>query len=142
VARSALTLAAQLAGVSPTLVVSRNKGWQKLQEEGRCRMCLRPATLRPLTRHHLVPLRWFRAHPKLEPLRHADANIVPLCRPCHHEVEKIGDHARVELRSVLGAAEVAFALQLVGPEWLDARYPPAPVVQSRSRASQNPQSPM
>jgi ferredoxin len=116
-------VAAQRAGVSETLIVQRNKGWAKVTEEGRCRMCERPSSVRPLTRHHVVPLRWFRAHPRFGPLRHADPNIVPLCEKCHRDVERLGDHARVELRRLLGSAEVAFVLQLAGADWLDERYP-------------------
>lgn len=115
--------AAARAGVSPSLVVQRHKGFAKVREEGRCRMCLRPSAVRPLSRHHLVPQAWFRARPKLAPLRHAEANIVPLCDPCHKAVEERGAHARIELRRLLGAAEVAFVLQLRGQDWLDLRYP-------------------
>lgn len=115
--------AAALAGVSPSLIVQRNKGFAKVREEGRCRMCRRASDVRPLSRHHLVPQSWFREHPSLAPLRHADANIVPFCDPCHQEVEKRGSHARVELRRLLGNAEVAFVLQLRGRDWVDGRYP-------------------
>lgn len=118
-----VAVAAEAAGVSPTLVVQRLKGWAKVREEGRCRMCQRPSDVRPLSRHHLVPQSWFRAQPRLAPLRHADANIVPLCDPCHRAVEERGSHARVELRHLFGHVEVAFAIQLRGREWLDARYP-------------------
>ena len=116
--------AATRAGVSLSLVVQRHKGWAKVHEEGRCRMCLRPSAVRPLTRHHLVPQSWFRGRPKFAPLRHSEANIVPLCEPCHREVEMRDAHARVELRRLLGASEIAFVLQVVGRAWLDKRYPP------------------
>jgi len=115
--------AAERAGVSPSLVVQRHKGFAKVREEGRCRMCLRSSSVRPLSRHHLVPQAWFRARPKLAPLRHAEANIVPLCDPCHQAVEERGSHARKELRRLLGAAEVAFVIQVRGRDWLDLRYP-------------------
>jgi HNH endonuclease len=111
------------AGVSPTLIVQRSQGWTKVHEEGRCRMCLRPPSVRPLTRHHVVPLSFFKRRPELAPLRHADANIVGLCEPCHRQVEKRDDHARVELRRLLWSTEVAFVLQVAGPWFLEARYP-------------------
>lgn len=125
VANHPVARCAQAARVNPTLVVQRNKGWQKVHEEGRCRMCQRSSFVRPLTRHHIVPLSYFRRHPQVAPLRHSDANIVGLCEPCHRLVEK-DPHARVELRRVLGAAEIAFVIQLVGQTWLDRRYPTTP----------------
>lgn len=131
---------AQSAGVNPTLIVQRNKGWQKVHEEGRCRMCQRPSAVRPLTRHHLVPLHYFRTHPKLSPLRHSDANIVGLCEPCHRLVERLYDHARVELRRVLSSAEVAFVIQVAGRRWLDGRYPAHPVPAGTERPA--PRSPV
>lgn len=117
-------LAAASAGVNPSLIVQRRRGWEKVHEEGRCRMCQRPSSVRPLTRHHIVPLSYFRRRPKVVSLRHSDANIVGLCEPCHRLVEKPGvDHARVELRRVLSSTEIAFAIQVAGQQWLDARYP-------------------
>jgi hypothetical protein len=111
-------------GVNPTLIVQRGKGWIKCREEGACRMCRRPDKIRPLTRHHLVPLSWFRARPRFAPLRNADANIVPLCEPCHKQVERRSPpHARIELRRLLYPVEVAFVLQTAGRPWLDWRYP-------------------
>ncbi len=86
-------------------------------------MCLRPPSVRALTRHHIIPLSWFRDRPELGPLRHSDANIVGLCEPCHQAVELRDDHARVELRRLLGANEVAFVLQVAGEWFLAARYP-------------------
>ena len=63
--------------------VYRDGGRSKVEEEGRCRLCLRDQRIRPLTRHHVVPKRWFRSRGLPNSLRDADANIVPLCRPCH-----------------------------------------------------------
>jgi hypothetical protein len=78
-----------------------------------------------LTRHHVVPLSWFRDRPRFAPLRHVDANIVPLCEPCHKQIERRDPaHARVELRRLLYPHEVAFVLQTAGRAWLDWRYPP------------------
>jgi len=111
-------------GVNPTLIVQRGKGWIKCREEGACRMCRRSSAIRPVTRHHIVPLSWFRVRPRFAPLRNADSNIVPLCEPCHKQVERRNPpHARVELRRLLSNREIAFVLQTAGPEWLDWRYP-------------------
>lgn len=115
--------AAESAGVSPTLVVLRSQGWAKVHEEGRCRMCLRPPSVRALTRHHLVPLSFFRDRPDVAPIRHSDANIVGLCEPCHRLVELRDDHARIELRRLLGTSEIAFVLQVAGKWFLQVRYP-------------------
>jgi hypothetical protein len=121
----AVGVAVRRTGVNPTLIVQRGKGWIKCREEGQCRMCKRPDTIRPLTRHHLVPLGWFRRSPRYSPIRNADANIVPLCEPCHRAVERSSPaHARVELRRLLGPHEVAFIIQTAGKVWLDWRYPP------------------
>lgn len=118
--------------VNPTLAVWRDAGQTKLRQEGRCRMCERPSAERRLTRHHLVPRAWFA--PRLAALsgddwfqlwrlRDCDANIVPLCWPCHQAVERDGPPARRMLRKVLGAAEAAFAVAVRGQAWLDERYP-------------------
>lgn len=122
-----------MLGVSPSLVVHRNGGSAKLAEEGQCRMCLRPPPIldpwapeyaRKLTRHHLIPQSWFRARSmKVRQLSNADANIVPLCRRCHDDVED-DEAARKMLRKVLTQAEVAFVIQMLGQEWIDRRYPP------------------
>jgi hypothetical protein len=115
--------AAGRVGLPPALAVSHQKGFAKLRQENRCRMCQRPASVRPLTRHHVVPRSWFKERPKLACLQHADANIVPLCAPCHSDVERPGDHARIELRRLLRPGELAFALRTAGRRWLDRRYP-------------------
>lgn len=101
----------------------------KMVAEGHCRMCLRPDRVRPLTRHHLVPVSWFIRQPvPLRVIRNAHANIVPLCRLCHDLVDRADDpeermRARRELRRSLGQAEIAFAIQVIGKEWLDEHYP-------------------
>jgi hypothetical protein len=128
--------AVQRVGVNPTLIVQRGKGWIKCREEGICRMCGRPDAVRRLTRHHIVPLSWFRQRPRFAPLRNADANIVPLCEPCHRVIERRDPpHARVELRRLLYPAEIAFVLQTAGRNWLDWRYPPASVPGMRVSSS-------
>lgn len=122
--------------VSYSLTLYRCGGRVKLAEEARCRMCLTPRRrrgVRRLTRHHIVPQRWhgwaqfefdrFR-------LRDADANIVPLCDRCHRDIER-DEWARRMLRKVLGAAEVAFGMQMMGRAAFDRMYPPT-AAQSRA----------
>lgn len=125
--------------VTQSLVRFRGGGREKIKMEGRCRMCLRPRGpdsrieldaggpfelgARPLTRHHLVPERWFKNQlPPTRALRSAEANVVPLCRPCHDGVETDIESRRM-LRRVLGPDEVAFVIQLAGRSWMDSRYP-------------------
>lgn len=108
--------AADAGGVSRSLL-----RWRDKKAEGRCRMCLRPSDVRPLTEHHVVPVSWFSGS-RLRPLRNVAANKVPLCREDHDLVER-DEHARRELRRLLAPDEVAFAIQTAGRAWLDARYP-------------------
>lgn len=93
-----------------------------------CRMCGRAKSVRPLTRHHLVPQRWFRGEPEhIQLLRSATANLIPLCRPCHDEVDNRDRHDRMDarrmLRRSLTQAEVAFAIQVWGRADFDREYP-------------------
>ncbi len=128
-----------LVYVSSSLLVFRGGGREKARQEGRCRMCLRPRGpdskqewlktpfsfdgTRQLTRHHLLPLEWFKHQlPPTRALRSVDANIIPLCRQCHDEVER-DEESRRMLRRSLGADEAAFAIQLAGEGWFDQRYP-------------------
>lgn len=113
-------------------------GRWKIRNEGHCRMCGRSSRVRPLsplTRHHIVPLSWFSADHSPQaavqreaywPVRNANANIVPLCRPCHDAVESrdpvIRTHARAELRRVLTQAEIAFAISVLGKDEFDKHY--------------------
>lgn len=99
---------------------------RKMQGEGHCRMCQRPAHVRPLTRHHLVPEGWFRTQPlELRVYRNAHANIVPLCRPCHDLVHDRLDSrpGRVLLRRSMTQAEIAFVIAVRDRAWLEAEYP-------------------
>lgn len=114
-------------------------GRQKVFNEAHCRMCLRHKRVRPLTRHHLVPLAWFLQRHQVngetvyvQPLgvrqiRNANANIIPLCRPCHdlvdHRDREIRKAARRELRRSLWQPEIAFAIAVRDLHWLDAHYP-------------------
>lgn len=98
----------------------------KMTGEGHCRMCQRPAHVRPLTRHHLVPEEWFRRQPvTLRRYRNAHANIVPLCRPCHDLVHDRDDPVpgRVLLRRSLTQAEIAFVIAVRDRAWLELAYP-------------------
>lgn len=113
-----------LHGIGAVSFVYRHGGRTKLEEEGRCRLCLRPSRVRRLTRHHLVPQRWFALRGSPIILRDCDANIVPLCRPCHDWIE-IDEEGRRMLRNVLGSAEAGFAVRLLGLAWFDERYPSA-----------------
>lgn len=101
---------------------------RKMNAEAVCRMCLRSAKVRLLTRHHLVPEYWFRRQPlALKLIRNAHANIVPLCRPCHDRVDSRDpfdrEQARRYLRRSLTQQEIAFAIQVRGRQWLDHHYP-------------------
>lgn len=97
--------------------------YDKLSAEKHCRACLRPDTVRPLTRHHLVPQAWWlRRGVAYARYRNVAANIIPLCRSCHDEVEQ-STEARRMLRRVLTQQEVALAVALRGLAWLDQCYP-------------------
>jgi hypothetical protein len=97
--------------------------YDKLSAEKHCRACLRPDSVRPLTRHHLVPQAWWlRRGLTFARYRNVAANIIPLCRPCHDEVES-DQEARRMLRRVLTQQEVALAVALLGIGWLDRIYP-------------------
>lgn len=92
--------------------------------EGQCRMCERKRQVRPLTRHHLVPMRWFLGPgARFRMVRNANANIIPLCRLCHDQIEERDPIARRMLRKLLTQQEVAFAVRLRGIEWLNREYP-------------------
>jgi hypothetical protein len=124
--------------VTESLIRFRGGGREKLRQEARCRMCLRPRGPdtpkewaqvggqvggRTLTRHHIVPERWFKHQvPPTRALRGVDPNVVPLCRGCHDEVEHDREGRRM-LRRVLGTEEIAFAIQIAGEAWFDQRYP-------------------
>ena len=102
----------------------------KMNAEGRCRLCERPsakgrkdregfnmdpAGARQLTKHRLVPGRFGG--------RYEYANTVPLCVPCHRDVEAPDPVARRMLRTKLWSVEVAHILEHMGAVWLAAMYP-------------------
>ena len=109
---------------SNDLFWNAHSGLNKLAAEKQCRMCERSHKIRPLTRHHLVPLSYFQhLVPHLKPYRNANANIIPLCRPCHDLVEQDRE-ARRMLSKLLSQQEIAFAIKVASLEWLNDRYPP------------------
>ena len=112
------------ASLSSPSVSARKFGGDPL-----CRMCQRPHSVRPITRHHLVPDAWFRRQPiALRQRRNAHANLIPLCRPCHDLVEALDEFERAQarrgLRRSLSQQEIAFAIAVRGRQWLDFHYPP------------------
>lgn len=139
-----------------TLSHGNHSGWVKCLTEGQCRMCERRHRISPLTRHHLVPVSWFNSQPihddqparGVRMLRNADANIVPLCRHCHDQIDHRDDYlrttARKMLRATLSQTEIAFVIAIRGKEWLDENYPPRPRVtttlsgETRSPAPSHP----
>ena len=112
--------------VNPSLAHNSTSGRSKVAYERRCRVC---GGEQALTRHHLVPQAWFfERKPEIRVLRNANANIVPLCEPCHRIVDTTRDpvlrlQKRATLRSALYPNEVAFILQLRGRDWFEAHYP-------------------
>lgn len=78
---------------------------EKFRTEGRCRLCLRPGSIRPLTRHRIVPGAFGG--------RYVPENCVPLCRLCHDLIDNRDRYARATarrmLRAVLWPIEVAYA---------------------------------
>jgi hypothetical protein len=114
--------AREVYGIAPSLL-----HWRDKKQEGCCRVCKRPPHVRWLTLHHLVPESFFRNEGRrLRLIRNVAANLVPLCWPCHVDVER--DHmARRMLRKMLSSDEVAFCVQVRGPGWFDRRYPASAV---------------
>lgn len=106
-------------------------GKRKLTAEKVCRLCGSEWTAwRVRTRHHVVPQSWFlglEADDVRRGIAHAQSNLVPLCRPCHDEVDSrypvVREMARRMLRLVMTQQEVAFVIALRGREWLDLEYP-------------------
>lgn len=88
--------------------------------EGRCRMCERPSSVRPLTRHHLVP--------RAEGGSWLNPNIIPLCRPCHDLIDMGPPRERrmwrAKLRLRLEVGELTYARRRLGADEFDYRYPP------------------
>lgn len=133
--------------MSPSLLIWEASGREKVEREGRCRMCLINWEVRIPTRHHIVPQSWFKSRifvliartRRVIPcfrIRDCNANIIPLCVQCHMAVEKSNDDsARRMLRKVMGSNESAFAVQLMGQTWFDLRYPPMTAPATRAHKS-------
>lgn len=100
----------------------------KMQAEGHCRMCGRPPSIRPLTKHHIIPASWFLRQPlPLRVIRNAHANVCPLCRVCHDMVDHRETAERMDSRRLLrrcfSQQEIAFVIAIRGKAWLDHHYP-------------------
>lgn len=110
----------------PVIPESMIRYYDKVRAEGHCRMCLRPHAVRALTRHHLIPQVWFLNHTddkRWATWRNVAPNIIPLCRPCHDDVERYDNLTpRRMLRRALTQEEIAFALA-VRPKWFNRWYP-------------------
>lgn len=91
----------------------------KARSEGRCRLCLRSWAVRRPTRHRIVP---GRLNGRYEP-----RNVVPLCRPCHNQVDHwdatIRGPARRMLRAAMWPIEIHHAIARLGRREFDQRYP-------------------
>ena len=98
----------------------------KMKAESQCRLCgrlNRGSGGRELTKHRLVPGR--------HGGEYIVANVIPLCRRCHDEVEAQDPLSRRMLRPKLWPMEVAHAIKKINQEWFDHMYP-KPAVQSLS----------
>lgn len=100
----------------------------KMRHEQVCRLCLRPESVRALTRHHVVPLRWFvRQGVRVRIHRNASANITPLCRQDHDLIESPDRYVRLQARAMLRRSmtqtEIAFAIAVRGRDWFETEYP-------------------
>lgn len=116
--------------VLPSIGLSNPKFTARKMEQAVCRLCMRTKHVGPphITRHHLVPESWFLGQPdELRTIRNAHANIIPLCRSCHDEVDNRGpvarERARRKLRGLLSQEEITFAIQVRGRTWLEIEYP-------------------
>lgn len=101
-------------------------GRLKVLNEAHCRLCLRHRDVRPLTRHHLIPLSWWLDQPaRIRRIRNANCNIVGLCREDHDFIHdrEMGRISRTMLRKVLAQNEIAFIIRIRGVDWLDETYP-------------------
>jgi hypothetical protein len=107
--------------------VDPEAGKEKVEAEGRCRVCKRKTSpwwkggsrLKGLTRSHLVP--------RILGGDDVDDNIMPLCGmgagSCHH-MSELGDVAtRMAIRAVMTEAEQAYVIGRKSEFWLEQRYP-------------------
>lgn len=105
-------------------LIQINSVADKIKAEGQCRQCscsekssgaLKGRGVRELSRHRLVPGR--------EGGEYVMANVIPLCRKCHNEVECQNPEARRRLRPKLWPMEVAHIIKYMGEEWFELMYP-------------------
>lgn len=113
---------------SDNLFDTSTSGRLKVWNEAHCRMCRRHRLVRPLTRHHLIPLSWWaQQDARIRRYRNANANLVPLCREDHdlvdHKDQDVREMARRELRRSLWQPEIAFIIRVIGEDWLRETYP-------------------
>jgi len=118
----------RVAAMPESLRVARSANFDKCEAEAHCRMCLRHMKVRPLTRHHLVPLRWWKnIGLEWRGVRNCPNNIIPMCRACHDLVESSDEEIRQEARRMCRRAmtqiEIAFAIATRGKEWFNHHYP-------------------
>jgi hypothetical protein len=92
----------------------------KMKAEGQCRLCGRLNKgngARELSRHRLVPGR--------HGGEYVVANVIPLCRRCHDDIEAQDPVVRRMLRPKLWPMEVAHVLRRMpqGEQWFELMYP-------------------
>lgn len=90
----------------------------KMKAEGQCRLCSRlnrGSGARELSRHRLVPGRFGGEY--------IVANVIPLCRRCHDDVEAQDPVARRMLLPKLWPMEIAHAIKKINQEWFWLMYP-------------------
>ena len=101
---------------------------EKMKAEGQCRLCgrlNRGSGGRELTKHRLVPGR--------HGGEYLVANVIPLCRRCHDDVEAEDPSARRMLRPKLWPLEVAHAIKKMEEPWFDLMYPKPAMMSLRLR---------
>ncbi len=101
---------------------------EKMKAEGQCRLCWRKdrgSGGRELTKHRLVPGR--------HGGEYVIANVIPLCRRCHDDVEAEDASARKMLRPKLWPMEVAHAKKRLGEQWFELMYPKPAAMALRAR---------
>ena len=95
-----------------------NNVMEKIRVEAQCRLCgrfNRGSGARELTKHRLVPGRFGGEY--------IVANVIPLCRRCHDDVEAQDAVARRMLRPKLWPLEVSHAIKKISEEWYEYMYP-------------------
>lgn len=124
--------------MNPEAAMSRRRGRripvqiysvaEKMKAEGQCRLCWRKdrgSGGRELTKHRLVPGR--------HGGEYIVANVIPLCRRCHDEVEREDPLSRRMLRPKLWPMEVAHGKKKLGEEIFELMYPKPAAMSLRMR---------